>query len=169
VSVRALDCHDAGPILLDDDISEWQPPAALVHLWTHLRLLMLQSSGTPGATVRGSSMATARLPAGSWRSCSSSCDKIGPARRTTFASSFFCFGVNELYERSHATIHHPSKGRQESKRNLANVSPVSGAALNTHHTHGTGDAQRHNLHFAGSGPSRAPAKGTGEQKLWPGM
>jgi len=31
------------------------------------------------------------------------------------------FGVNELHERSHATIHHPSKGRQESKRNLANV------------------------------------------------
>ena len=42
VSARALDCHDAGLILLDD-VREWQPPAALVHLWTHLRLLMLQS------------------------------------------------------------------------------------------------------------------------------
>jgi hypothetical protein len=36
------DCSDFRPLLLDDS-SVWQPPAALRQLWTHLRLLMLES------------------------------------------------------------------------------------------------------------------------------
>lgn len=42
VSETGLDLVDDSLILLDD-IRELQPPAALLPLWTHLRLLMLQS------------------------------------------------------------------------------------------------------------------------------
>lgn len=37
-----LDCSDLRVLLLDDS-SVWQPPAELRQLWTHLRLLMLES------------------------------------------------------------------------------------------------------------------------------
>ena len=35
-------CSDVRVLLLDDS-SVWQPPAELQQLWTHLRLLMLES------------------------------------------------------------------------------------------------------------------------------
>jgi hypothetical protein len=37
-----VDCSDVRVLLLDD-ASVWQPPEPLQHLWTHLRLLMLES------------------------------------------------------------------------------------------------------------------------------
>lgn len=37
-----VDCSDVRVLLLDDG-SVWQPPAELQRLWTHLRLLMLES------------------------------------------------------------------------------------------------------------------------------
>lgn len=42
VTDRGLNCEDARVVLLDDT-SVWKPPAALARMWTHLRLLMLQS------------------------------------------------------------------------------------------------------------------------------
>ena len=42
VTDRGLSCQDPRVVLLDDT-SVWKPPAALARMWTHLRLLMLQS------------------------------------------------------------------------------------------------------------------------------
>ena len=42
VADRGLSCEDPRVVLLDDS-SVWKPPPAMARMWTHLRLLMLQS------------------------------------------------------------------------------------------------------------------------------
>lgn len=47
-----VDCGDVRVALLDD-FSVWRPPAELQHLWTHLRLLMLESVWVVRCTAQG--------------------------------------------------------------------------------------------------------------------
>ncbi len=47
-----VDCSDVRVVLLDDS-SGWHPPAELLHLWTHLRLLMLESIWVVRSAAQG--------------------------------------------------------------------------------------------------------------------
>jgi hypothetical protein len=47
-----VDCSDVRVLLLDD-ASVWRPPAELQQLWTHLRLLMLESIWVVRCTTHG--------------------------------------------------------------------------------------------------------------------
>jgi hypothetical protein len=55
-----LDCSNARVVLLDDG-GVWQPPAELHHLWTHLRLLMLESIWTTRCERSGQPYSSAEV------------------------------------------------------------------------------------------------------------
>src|SRR5512147_570156 len=55
-----VDCSDVRVVLLDDG-GVWQPPAELQHLWTHLRLLMLESVWTVRCESSGKPYSSAQV------------------------------------------------------------------------------------------------------------
>jgi hypothetical protein len=60
-----VDCGDFRTLLLDDG-AVWRPPKPLQQLWTHLRLLMLESIWTIRCVAEGRPYSSGRIVARFW-------------------------------------------------------------------------------------------------------